>query len=91
MVLKVYFFMQHEYGMLLLDVVPHQKKVVEYSRHMCSGWHESHSSSWLILLSTTYINVVSVPVEDDRYITIITTYPSSGARAFNVARIELHT
>jgi hypothetical protein len=29
---------------------------------------KTHSSPWLILLGTTYVNVVSVLTEDDRYI-----------------------
>jgi hypothetical protein len=40
----------------------------------------------------TYTNVVSVLVEQhNRYMTYITTYPLSGAHAFNAAWIALHT
>ena len=35
--------------------------------------------------------MVSVPTEEDRYNTIITTYPPSGVRVFNAARTALHT
>jgi hypothetical protein len=39
----------------------------------------------------TYTNVVSIPAENhNRCMTYITSYPTSGARAFNAARIELH-
>jgi hypothetical protein len=40
----------------------------------------------------TYANVVSVLAEEhNRYITYITTYPTSGVPAFNIAWIALHT
>jgi hypothetical protein len=40
----------------------------------------------------TYASVVSVPAEEHNgYMTYITTYPSSGAYAFNTARTTLHT
>jgi hypothetical protein len=40
----------------------------------------------------TYANMLSVPVEEhNRYMTYITTYPSSGAHMFNAAWIALHT
>jgi hypothetical protein len=40
----------------------------------------------------TYANVVSVPTEEhNRYMTHITTYPPSGAHAFNTAQTALHT
>jgi hypothetical protein len=67
-----------------------KQKVAKYTRHTRSWWQESYSSPRLILLDTTYVNMISVLVEDDRYITIITTYPPSGACVFNVARTTLH-
>jgi hypothetical protein len=40
----------------------------------------------------TYTNVVNVPTEEhNRYMTYITTYPPSGAHAFNAAWTMLHT
>jgi hypothetical protein len=40
----------------------------------------------------TYANVVSIPTkEHNRYMTYITTYPPSGAHAFNAARTVMHT
>jgi hypothetical protein len=50
-------------------------------------------NQWQIVLTTivsssgmTYANVVSIPIEKIHvYMTSITTYPPSGARAFNAA------
>jgi hypothetical protein len=57
-----------------------------YNQWQIALVHEVSSSGM------TYANVVSIPVEEhNRYMTYITTYPSSGARAFNVARTALHT
>jgi hypothetical protein len=42
--------------------------------------------------SITYAIVVNIPIEKHRYIySYITTYPSSGTRAFNALRTMLHT
>jgi hypothetical protein len=66
--------------------VHHQKKsFAKYRWHMYNRWQ--------IVLTTivsssgmTYANVVSVPIEKIHvYMTSITTYPPSGARAFNAA------
>jgi hypothetical protein len=40
----------------------------------------------------TYSNVVSIPIEEcNRYMVYITTYPPSGAHAFNATWTVLHT
>jgi hypothetical protein len=72
--------------------VPHQKKSFDKYR-WCTY------SQWQIALipvvsssRMTYVIMVSISTEEyNRNITYITTYPPSGARAFNGAWIELHT
>jgi hypothetical protein len=82
--------MRNHDNMLVL-YVPHQKKTFAKYR-----WR-THSQ-WQIALihvvcsnGMTYANVVSVPTkEHNRYMTYITTYPLSGAHAFNTAQIVMH-
>jgi hypothetical protein len=73
--------------------IPHQKK----SFYHTYKW--STHSRWQFTLNpvvssndTTYGNVVSVPIEKyNIHMIYITTYPPSGAHAFNAAWIALHT
>jgi hypothetical protein len=48
--------------------VPHQKEKLPICLATFSWWQKSHSSSWFVLLNTTYASVVSVLAENDRYI-----------------------
>jgi hypothetical protein len=72
--------------------VPHQKKCfVKYRWRTYNGWQITLipiiSSSGM-----TYAIVISIPSEEHNiHMTYITTYPSSGACAFNAARTTLHT
>jgi hypothetical protein len=67
MVLKVYFFMQHEYVMTwqhASPIRPHQKKFFgRYSWRTCSRWLDA-LIPWWILHEITYAIVVSVPIEN---------------------------
>jgi hypothetical protein len=77
---------------MLVIYIPHQKNFFDkYRCHTYNRWQIAlipvASSSGL-----TYKNVVSVFAEEyNRYRTYITTYPPSGARAFNSAQAALHT
>jgi hypothetical protein len=77
---------------MLVLYVSHQKEsFAKYRWHTYNRWQVTLipvvSSSGM-----THANVVDVPAEEyNRYITYITTYPSSEACAFNTARIALHT
>jgi hypothetical protein len=67
MVLKVYFFMQHEYvGSWQHDgpIRPHQKKILSNIVGLCVVGGKTHSSLWLILHKVTYEIIVSVPTEN---------------------------
>jgi hypothetical protein len=44
-----------------------------------------------ILHDMTYAIVISVPIENNRYIIYITTYRPIGVCMFNIAQIALHT
>jgi hypothetical protein len=91
---KIRFSMQNECMMpsnMSALYVPHQKKrLTKYRWCKDSQWQFALipvvSSSGM-----THANVVSVPAEEhNRYMTYITTYPSSGTRIFNAARTALH-
>jgi hypothetical protein len=95
LVFKIRFSMQNECMMssnMSALYVPHQKKrLTKYRWCKDSQWQFALipvvSSSGM-----THANVVSVPAEEhNRYMTYITTYPSSGTRTFNAAWTALHT
>jgi hypothetical protein len=72
--------------------IPHQNKsFAKYRWRTYSRWQ----ITLIFIVSSsgmTYTNMVSIPTEEhNRYMTYITTYPPSGAYAFNVAWTALHT
>jgi hypothetical protein len=72
--------------------VPHQQKM--FAKYRCRTYNRWQVAFNHVVRSNdvTYANVVSIPTEEhNRYMTYITTYPPSGARAFYVARIALDT
>jgi hypothetical protein len=72
------------------SIRPHQKKRLPNIAGICIAGGKLHSSPWLVLLGTTYVNMVSVPTGDDRYMAFITTYPPNGTHVFNAARTSMY-
>jgi hypothetical protein len=72
--------------------IPHQKKSFAKYRWHTYNWWQITLIPIVSSNGMTYANVASVPTkEHNRYMTYITTYPPSGAHAFNAAWTSLYT
>jgi hypothetical protein len=72
--------------------VPHQKKSFIKYKWRTYSWWQIALIPVVSFSGMAYENVVSVPAEEhNKYMTYITTYSPSRARAFNAARTSLHT
>jgi hypothetical protein len=95
MVFKVHLIQPHAYAsswQLAIFYVPHQKK--SFAKYKWRTYNRWQITLIPIVSSSdmTYVNEISVLAEEhNRYMIYIITYPPSGARAFNAARIILHT
>jgi hypothetical protein len=94
MVLNVHLIYTHAYArswQMMILCVSHQKKSLPNIYGICVVGGKSHSSPLLVLTRLSYANVVSVPAKEHNiHIAYITTYPPSGAYAFNTAWTALH-